>query len=155
MEIDAGILEDVLWHIHNWFERSSLIVHDCEVTDGLLPASVSDHVPDGAWYRIEGSFFNDGLHKMPSALMDETFTGKITVCAIPPALLRVVERIQQYEIDTAEAVQKARTSPYTSESFGGYSYSLKGSSVSQNGSGDLTGWKAEFMSDLNPWRKIS
>lgn len=154
MDIDAGVLEDVLWHIHNFFERNSLIVHDCEIEGGTLPASVADHIPDGVWYRIEGSFFNEGLHS-DDELTDETFTGKVTVCAIPPALLRVVERIQQYEADTEEAVHKARTSPYTSESFGGYSYTLKGTNGSQNGSQGLSGWKSEFAADLNPFRKMS
>jgi hypothetical protein len=153
MDIDAGILEDVLWHIHNWFERNALIVHDCEIQGGTLPASVADHIPDGAWYRIEGSFFNEGLHSTDE-LTDETFTGKVTVCAIPPALLRVVERIQKYEADTAEAYDRARTSPYKSESFGGYSYTLKDDISSQSGSGGLSGWKLAFVSDLNPWRKI-
>ena len=46
-------------------------------------------------------------------------------------------------------------SPFTSESFAGYSYSKGGAggSGSSGGSG-ATGWKAAFASRLNAWRKL-
>lgn len=162
--MDAGTLEQVLYHIHNWFERDAMSVTDCEIQDGSLPASVSSQIPLGAWYRIEGSYLNEGLHlrldEFPEGesegLTDETFTGTVTVLAIPHALLLVAERISDWAAANAEAMSKAASSPYQSESFGGYTYSMKdfgGSSGSaSSGSG---GWQSAFASDLNPWRKVS
>jgi glycosyltransferase involved in cell wall biosynthesis len=43
-------------------------------------------------------------------------------------------------------------SPYSSESFGGYSYS-KASGTDNHGN-DVTSWQSKFASRLNHWRKI-
>ena len=149
----AGTLEDILWHIHNWFERDStrIAVTDCEISGGVLPASVSDQLLSGVWYRIEGSWLNDGLHLHPAEdLEDETFDGTVTMIRIPKPLLRVAEEVEEWKTANSEALR----SPYTSESFGGYSYSLKGGLSPQNGSQSLSGWQLAFRDRLNPWRKM-
>ena len=147
--MDAGILEQVLYHIHNWFvydETSGYI----DIQDGSLPASVS--IPEGAWYRIQGSLLNDGLHQHPADdLNDETFDGIITTCAIPKALMLVVEDIEAWQEDNG----KAADGLYASESFDGYSYTIKSDSGSNSGSGGLSGWRLAFRDRLNPWRKIA
>lgn len=147
--MDAGILEQVLYHIHNWFaydETSGYI----EIRGGSLPASVS--IPEGAWYRIQGSLLNDGLHQHPATdLTDETFDGTVTTCAIPKALLLVVDDIAAWQ----EANGRAVDGPYASESFDGYSYTLKSDSGANSGSGGLSGWRLAFRDRLNPFRKIS
>lgn len=153
--MDAGMLEQVLYHIHNWFERDQIHVTTCCIDDGMLPASITDQMLDGQWYRIQGSYLNDGLHQNPDlGLSDETFNGTITLLAIPKALLSITEQIGQWVEETSDADQRARKATFQSESFGGYSYSLKGDSRSNNGSDGLTGWQAAFASDLNPWRKM-
>ena len=150
--MDAGILEQVLNHIHNWFVYDELDVR-CSIEGGSLPASVS--IPDGAWYRIQGSLFNDGLHKHPATdLNDETFDGTVTTCAIPKALLDIVDEICDWIEHNRTAMGKLQDSPYQSESFDGYSYSIRGDLTAQNGSDGLTGWQAAFASRLNPWRKV-
>ena len=148
--VDAGILEEVLWHIHNWFVRETFAVKTCCIDDGSLPASVTDRMLEGQWYLIAGSFLNDGLHQNPDTdLSDETFNGTISLLAIPKPLLKVVEDIGAW-LDSDAG--KAAEGPYSSESFGGYSYSLKGDSGS---SGGLSGWRLAFRDRLNPFRKIS
>lgn len=154
--IDAGILEDVLWHIHNWFVYDTIDADSCQIVEGALPASVTSSLLDGQWYRIRGSILNDGLHQHPAAdLTDETFDGSLDTLVIPKPLLRVVEEIQDYIERSADAIEKAQSSPFQSESFGGYSYSLRGDLTSNSTSGGLSGWQAAFASRLNPWRKIS
>lgn len=151
---DAGTLEKVLGHIHNWFEYDEIPVGHCAISDGALPASVN--IPSGAWFRIQGSLFNDGLHSNPAAdLVDETFDGTITVCAVPKSLLDVVDEIEQWIEDTSASDEAARKARYQSESFGGYTYTLKGDSRAGDGSGGLTGWQAAFATDLNQYRKIA
>lgn len=149
--VDAGILEEVLYHIHNWFVRETIHVSATAVTGSKLPASISSRLLDGQWYRIEGSYLNDGLHQHPDTeLSDETFDGTISLLAIPKPLLSVAEQIGEW----IKANGTAAHGPYASESFGGYSYTMKSDSWSQNGSG-LSGWQLAFKSDLNPWRKIA
>jgi len=151
--MNAGTLEQVLWHIHNWFVYDEIPVDTCAISDGQLPASVS--IPEGAWYRIQGSLFNDGLHRHPAPdLDDETFDGTITVCAIPNALLDVVEEIDDWIGHYQTAMGKVQDAPYASESFDGYSYSIRSDLMPNTASGSLTGWQAAFASRLNPWRKI-
>lgn len=153
--LDAGTLEDILWHIHNWFVRDSIPVRTCCIDDGSLPTSITDRMLEGQWYRIEGSYLNDGLHQHPdTGLGDETFDGTISLLAIPRPLLRLAERIQDYIDATTEASQKALRSPYQSESFDGYSYTLKDGSGADSASGGLSGWQAEFAGQLNAFRKM-
>lgn len=64
--MDVGILEQVLWHIHNWFVRDTISVKTCCIDDGSLPTSITDQMLDGQWYRIEGSYLNDGLTRTPT-----------------------------------------------------------------------------------------
>ena len=154
--MDAGILEQVLNHIHNWFVYDEIFVDDCAVEGGSLPASVS--IPNGAWYRVQGSLFNDGLHQHPADdLVDETFSGTVTICAIPRVLLSIVDEIADYIDAMNESDASVRGAKFQSESFDGYTYTIKGDSRANSASGGvsgLTGWQAAFRTDLNPWRKM-
>lgn len=149
--MDAAILEHVLGSIHNWFQRDSFGVKECSVTDGALPASVP--IPDGVWYRIQGSYLNDGMHlkgDSEEGLVDETFSGTITTHVIPKALLAIVEEASQWNAKYgAES-----SSPYQSESFGGYSYTKKSGSSSSSGP-EKSGWEAAFAGRFVQWRKLS
>lgn len=148
--VDAILLEEILSHIHNWFDKGSEPhTGTFTVTDGAIaPASI----PEGVWYRVQGSCLNDGLHLHPAEdLVDEEFEGTITILRIPRPLLRIVDEIAEWEAKYGDAT----SGPYSSESFGGYSYTLRGDGSSQNGSGGLTGWRLAFRDRLNTWRRIA
>lgn len=149
MAVDAVVLEDVLGYIHNWFERDTLSTGECVIEDGTLPAGLG--IPEGAWYRIQGSLLNDGMHlRGDDGLVDEAFTGTITTHAIPKALLAVVEEVSEW----TRTYGFAASSPYQSESFGGYSYS-KGSQGTTSGGTPSSGWQAAFAGRFTKWRKLS
>ena len=95
----------------------------------------------GQYFRIDGSVFNDGVHRYGEISMngDETFTGTITPMAVPPAFEAVAAEVEEWKQKNAEAIN----SPYQSESFGGYSYT-KGSAS----------WQDVFAKRLNRWRKL-
>ena len=95
----------------------------------------------GQYFRIDGSVFNDGVHRYGEISMngDETFNGTITPMAVPPAFEAVAAEIEEWKQKNAEVIN----SPYQSESFGGYSYT-KGSAS----------WQGVFAKRLNRWRKI-
>ena len=73
---------------------------------------------------IVGSVFNDGVHKYPlTGLVDETFTGEIWAMAVPPSVIALAEDIEKFNKDVEE--RGLLDKGYASESFGGYSYTLK------------------------------
>lgn len=151
--MDKGMLEQILWHIHNRFEYRTQAVRRCRIEGGQLPSSVA--IPDNAWYWVDGSLFNDGLHRHPATdLEDEEFDGTVSTCSIPKALIDLSDEIAQWVADYDTGAAKALRSPYNSESFGGYTYTTKSGTTAQNGSDGLSGWQLEFASRLNPWRKM-
>ncbi len=136
------MLEKVLHHIRNWFV--------CEMHAGKYTIeNGSVELPflmDGQYFRIVGSILNDGVYQYPAVLVDETFSGEIWALAIPQALLDTVTKIEEWETKNGAAAR----GPFSSESFGGYSYT-KGK---DNKTGQDVTWQSEFRSDLNFWRKI-
>lgn len=137
------MLEQVLEHINNWFAVSEL-KGDFRIVGGSLELPLKE----GQYFRIEGSVFNDGLHRFPAYdLEDEEFHGSVYGLAIPKAVRALSEDVSKW----CESNQEAARSPYSSESFGGYSYTLKGAN---NGSDGASGWQTAFKAELNRWRRI-
>lgn len=155
--MNLALLEEVLYHLHNWFARTKWTVTGCTISDGALPSAVASSIPQGAFYRVEGSLLNDGLHVMgdkDDEFEDESFDGRITLCAIPKALIALTDEIDAWQKKNGDIME----GPYTSESFGGYTYKVKTSSdfgFSQSGgSSTLSGWRLVFRDRLNPWRRM-
>ena len=133
------MLETVLMYLNNWFVvgryDDTYTIEDGKLTLPFLQA--------GQYFRVVGSVFNDGLHQYPATdLTDETFDGAVWALAIPKALLSTVEEI------TAWTAKNGDSGPYTSESFGGYSYSK-----ATNSKGLAVGWRDVFAAQLAPWKK--
>lgn len=132
------MLETVLMYLNNWFVvgryDDTYTIEDGGIT---LPFLVN-----GQYFRIVGSLFNDGVYQYPAELADETFDGSVWALAIPKALLSTVEEI------TAWTAKNGDSGPYTSESFGGYSYSK-----ATNSKGLAVGWRDVFAAQLAPWKK--
>ena len=136
------MLEKVLWHIHNWFERD-IVSGTFSVSGGSLDVP---GLQDGQWFRVVGSTFNDGLHRQgEDDMADEEFTGEVWLLAIPKVVEELADDIEVW----CNANAKAIDGPYQSESFGGYSYT-KGSGASGGG----YDWQDRFRTRLSPWRKI-
>ena len=136
------MLDEILAEIRNYFIVN---VHSgkFEVIGGNL--SPLDFLKDGQYFKIHGSIFNDGVYRYPeSGLVDETFSGEIWALAVPPTLIALVADIEDYEKKA-----KKNVSPFTSESFGGYSYTK-----ATDGNGSPLTWKTVFAKKLNRWRKI-
>lgn len=141
------MLEAVLIHLKNWF------VVPCGVHEGIYTiTNKSIELPflqDGQYYRICGSVFNDGLHKygdFEDDLQDETFTGTVWALAVPKAVVDLAEKIEEWQTKNGDAV----ASPFTSESFGGYSYTK----ATDSSTGAQATWETVFRSQLNPYRKL-
>lgn len=136
------MLDEILAEIRNYF---AVKVHsgDFEVIGGKL--SPLDFLQNGQYFRIVGSVMNDGVYRYPySGLTDETFSGEIWALAVPPTLIALAADIEEYEKKAKETV-----SPFTSESFGGYSYTK-----ATDSNGSPLSWEKVFAKRLNKWRKI-
>ena len=110
-------------------------------------------IPDmleGQYFRICGSVFNDGVYQYPAdGLIDEAFDGAVWYMAVPPEVLSTIAEMAEWETKNADVIN----SPYTSESFGGYSYTKSSGNNSAGGDGAINAF-THFADKLKRWRKI-
>ena len=153
------MLEQVCNFIHNYFEWER---HEGTFT--ISGGSIElPFLLEGQRFRILGSALNDGIYTYSTngihdddnnegvSLMNETFTGVIVGMAVPKVVLDLVNEINTWVAANAESLN----SPYTSESFGGYSYTkASGAGANGTGGGAFT-WQDQFRSRLNAYRKIA
>lgn len=148
------MLTELCNELRNWFEQKiyygSVNISDSGVTVGGAP--LSDYLQTGQYYRIVGSVFNDGVHCFLSDELEpeNTFSGAIWAMAVPKEVVKLSEDIDTWN----EANKTALNSPYQSESFGGYSYSLKSGSGGSGNSGASYTWRDQFAAQLRKWRKL-
>lgn len=140
------MLEQILGTLKNYFIRE-VWVGTFHIESGALDV---DFLQQGQYFKIHGSILNDGVYQYPADnLADEVFAGEVWAMAVPPAVIALSEEIAEW----CEKNKSVLDSPFTSESFGGYSYS-KGTAGGSSGISAPITWKEAFASRLNPWRKI-
>lgn len=154
--IDA--LTDLCEYLKNWFDDGCPVhVGKITIAEGTIQcscdfSSYEVELANGQFFRVAGSVFNDGVHCYPDYDMaEETFEGTVTPMKIPHVVLLLLDDIIAWR-DKYEGIDSTVMSPYTSESFAGYSYSKAGAG-GNTGSG-LSGWQAAFKNRLTHWRKI-
>ena len=138
-------LFELLRYLRNFFpgEKWSFSASDIQGGRLALPG-----LENGDYYLIEGSRRNDGIHIYGGDdLKPESVGGIVTELRIPAALLEALGDINAWQEKNAAVLE----SPYTSESFGGYSYTKAGGS---SVSGDGLSWKTVFGPRLRQWRKL-
>ena len=138
------IITEICAELRNYFEvPNGRHFGKFEIRGGSI--APLDFLQDGQYFRIIGSLFNDGVHQYPASdLTDETFHGAVWSMAVPPAVIDLAAEIEEYNKSDA-----GKASPYTSESFGGYSYTK-----ATDASGAPIGWQKAFASRLNNWRRL-
>ena len=139
------MLEQVLMNIRNWFPvKGGIYSGTFTIKDGGITLPF---LADMQYFRICGSVFNDGLHQYNVLdLTDETFSGTIWALSIPQPIIDLADEIQKWQDKNADAL----SSPYSSESFGGYSYSK----ATNSETGGAETWQSHFKQQLSAWRKI-
>lgn len=140
--------------VNNWFEYSKYTGR-FKIIGGTIDLSSmveDDSIKPGQFFYIKGSVFNDGVHQYPASdLTDEVFIGSVASMAIPADFLTLLNEINAW----MESYGEKLNTPYQSESFGGYSYSLKGTfSGGYASSENKEPWVAQFSSKLAKWRKL-
>ena len=150
------MLQSICEHLHNFFIRSAY-PGEYRIENGAISPCPS--LKNGQRFWIVGSDLNDGVYTygaqimnddntQQAALQDEAFSGTILTMAVPKAVLDLAGEIA----DWVQANSAALNSPYTSESFGGYSYT-KATGNANSGDSTVT-WQSMFRSKLDPYRKI-
>lgn len=154
------MLEQLLTYLHNWFRARDSVggkhpgAYKVENGGIVLP-----FLQNGQYFRIMGSIFNDGLYIYGESikdgdgnaveLKDETFDGSVWALAVPKAVIELSKEIAEWQEKYGATV----ASPFSSESFGGYSYTKATMADASSGSA-AAGWEGAFKSRLNQWRKI-
>ena len=151
------MLQEVLEEINNWFVPKSAKLVTYTIENGMISPAFG--AEEGDRFLVCMSKRNDGVYTWhangitndddteAAGLRDETFAGTIRVCSIPPVLLALSGEISQW----VETYSEQLNSPLQSESFNGYSYTLK-SGGANGGSGPLS-WRDVFGSKLDRWRR--
>ena len=138
------IFTELCAELRNWFVvPDGVHVQTYTISGGsIVPL---DFLQDGQYFRIVGSVFNDGVYQYPAtSLTDEVFDGAVWAMAIPPSVIDLAAEIEEYNNSDS-----GKASPFTSESFGGYSYTK-----ATDANGAPIGWQKAFASRLNQWRKL-
>lgn len=143
------MLEKILDHIHNYFIKE---VHsgDFRIVSGKLDV---DFLLDGQYFKVVGSALNDGVYKYDDQLSmnDENFNGEVWAMAVPRAVIALALEIEEW----VGKFGAAASSPFQSESFGGYSYTKGNAGRSADGGYGSGSWEDVFRSQLNAYRKIA
>ena len=137
------MLEEILNYLHNYFVLpAGRHAGEFTISSGTI---VLDFLQEGQYFRIIGSVFNDGVHQYPAAdLAEEVCTGQVQALAVPSSVFAFSEEIAPWCRDNPP-------SRYTSEAFGGYSYSLGAS----DNTGIPAGWQDVFRGRLRAGKKVS
>lgn len=139
------MLSEICAELRNYFlahREKDIYIGTFTVRNGNIQ-SLDDVLQDGQYFRIVGSVFNDGVYQYPcNDLLSETFRGAVWAMSVPPAVISYSEKVDAWKTSNADKL----SSPYNSESFGGYSYT-KANGVD----GGAFGWKDAFPDE---WRMM-
>lgn len=147
------MLSVVCAEIRNWFTYDcDKHIGDFEIMGGVITPSF-DFKTD--YIRIVGSRKNDGVYKVSDIanLVDEKFHGAIWEMSIPNDFLSLCEEIAAWQ-EKFGGVDSVAMSPFSSESFGGYSYQ-KAVGYNKTGESEVyPSWKSVYAKRLSIYRKI-
>lgn len=146
------MLSELCGELRNYFDRNQPHIHGAfEIVNGkIVDFDFLHMIQNNQYFRIAGSVFNDGVYKYTNdlELIDELFVGSIWLMAIPKEVIDLSNEIDAWIAQYGESVN----SPYSSESFGGYSYTKASGSTS--GGSSVPTWQSVFATKLNRWRKL-
>lgn len=136
------MIDEVLDYLKNYFVEK-MEFGKFEIQNGTMELDAQD----GQYIAIRGSVFNDGVYPYPlEGLTDEVYDGAVWFLSLPKDLLKLIKDIEEWQ---EKQGANPATGPYQSESFGGYSYTLKNTGSIYDGA-----WQSVFASHLNRWKKV-
>lgn len=158
------MLTQICDYIHNYFlkKENGRVVYYQEEFVIAGGAIILPFMKEGQRFLIAGSDLNDGIYTYHAGqinnddndeaayLNDETFRGEICPMQVPGEVLKIAAEIKEW----LETNKRFLSSPYQSESFNGYSYSLKSGLAGDGGSENDPIWAAQFGARLEQYRRL-
>ena len=147
------MLDEILAYLKNYFVIDTLY-GKFVIEDGII--RYADGKPlviaNMQYFRVVNSMYNDGVYRYYKDtpidfVQDEEFSGAIWRLAIPQDVIALADDVSAW-VKKYSAADAPALSPFTSESFGGYSYS-KSTPV-----GSQCSWQNAFSNRLDRYRKI-
>lgn len=135
--------------LRNYFTDKEHIFHGTyTIRDKVLS---TNFVKNNQYFRITGSAFNNGVFcNNPDdlkRLRDETFTGAIWVMAVPEDFIELCDEAERFKAKIAEI--SGNFEGYTSESWGGYTYTLPTSAPAF-----IQEWQCHIKQGMNMYRRL-
>lgn len=154
------MLTEICQYLKNWFDWNQPKIYGTfQIADGVITAVSGEDlgIQDGQYFRIIDSTFNDGVWKYGDTdnatnMKGETFSGSVWLLAIPREIIALSDEMDEW-MKQYGGVNSPNMSPYSSESFGGYSYS-KAQGYASAGGGMLNTVFATYASRLNLYKKL-
>lgn len=149
------MLTEICAYLRNWFDfNQPKFYGKFTVKDGTIVSHNDGDmgILEDQYIRVVGSVFCDGVWINGDLPEDETFDGAVWLMAVPSDLVQLAKEIDDWQGKYATADSPAM-SPFSSESFGGYSYT-KAQGYASTGGGMLTSWQAVYGMKLSRWKKI-
>ena len=151
------MMTEICNFLKNWFDRDQPKIYGDITIDenGIRMTDGRDlELQNGQYYRIVGSVFNEGVHKYGEEDLtpERPFDGAVWHMAVPMDVVQLAADIEAWQAKYG-GVNSPAMSPYSSESFGGYSYT-KAQGYASVGGGMLTSWDAVFASRLLRYKKL-
>ena len=143
------MIGEVCAECKNYFIQKDVDIHVSNYTVTNHQIGPVPFLKNGQYYRIVGSALNDGVYKHGTddlQLQDEEFYGAVWAMRVPKEFLALCNEINAWVTANASAL----SGPYSSESFGGYSYSKATGS-----DGGAYTWRDQFKGKLNAYRRLS
>ena len=146
------MLSEICLYLNNWFDfNQSKFIGKLTIEGGVL--DVAEGIQENQYYRIVGSVFNDGVYQRgKETLTDEVFKGAVWLMALPADFLALVKDIEDW-VKLYGGTDSQNMSPYTSESFGGYSYTKASGNSAASGASVPT-WQGIFADRLRRYKKV-
>ena len=143
------MIGEVCAECKNYFIQKDVDIHVSNYTVTNHQIGPVPFLKNGQYYRIVGSALNDGVYKHGTddlQLQDEEFYGAVWAMRVPKEFVALCNEIKAWVTENASAL----SGPYSSESFGGYSYSK----VTASDGGGYS-WRDQFKGKLNAYRRLS
>lgn len=143
------MIGEVCAECKNYFIQKDVDIHVSNYTVTNHQIGPVPFLKNGQYYRIVGSALNDGVYKHGTddlQLQDEEFYGAVWAMRVPKEFVALCNEIKSWVTANASAL----SGPYSSESFGGYSYSKATGS-----DGGAYTWRDQFKGKLNAYRRLT
>lgn len=150
------MLTEMCLYLKNWFDfEQPKYFGIFKIENGALTSlNDGDILVPNQYYRIVGSTFNDGVYKHSGeTLIDETFNGAVWLMAVPPDVVSLATEIKEWQTKYG-GVESENMSPFSSESFGGYSYSKLSGGTKNSSVNSTPTWQGVYADRLARYKKI-